>query len=144
MNHLFRFILITLLATTLYSCQTNTQTQPPLSVEMIATLPELNAGESNFGVAGSFIGVIDNQIIVAGGSNFSKKFPWDGGAKQFLNDIYSIKVDDSGYKVELLDYVKFPGAGIAHGITGVVDNNIYCFGGTTSDSQSAEYYVIKS
>ena len=48
------------------------------------------------GLAGAIAGVCDNHLLLAGGTNFPGRMPWDGGAKQYYDSIYTLT--DSGYR----------------------------------------------
>ena len=51
------------------------------------------------GFAGAVVGVHNNALIVAGGSNFPEAKPWDGGKKVFYNSIFVLtKSGDKQYK----------------------------------------------
>jgi len=47
----------------------------------VAELPSLNQTKS-LGVAGPVVGIINDQLVVAGGSNFPDSLPWMGGKKK--------------------------------------------------------------
>ena len=81
-----------------------------------------------YGTAGAYIGVINDAILVAGGSDFPSGFPWEGGQKQWSDRIYLVKKSDSGYHASLLDE-KFPVAS-GNGCTAYDGTHIWCFGGT--------------
>lgn len=53
-------------------------------------LPALG-GKTNPGVAGAFVGVRNDVLIVAGGDNFPNQLPWQGGKKVFQQDIFVFK-----------------------------------------------------
>jgi SSS family transporter len=51
------------------------------------------------GFAGAIVGVSNNALIVAGGSNFPDAKPWAGGKKVFYNSIFVLtKSDDKQYQ----------------------------------------------
>ena len=81
-----------------------------------------------YGTAGAYIGVINDAILVAGGSDFPSGFPWEGGQKQWSDRIYLVKKSASGYHASLLDE-KFPVAS-GSGCTAYDGTHIWCFGGT--------------
>lgn len=55
--------------------------------DTIASLPPFDNQRSSIGVAGPVVGVINEQLIVAGGANFPDKLPWLGGKKIYNNNI---------------------------------------------------------
>lgn len=50
------------------------------------------------GFAGAFAGVSADSLIVAGGTNFQGKMPWEGGVKQWHDDVHVLR--DPGGKWE--------------------------------------------
>ena len=53
----------------------------------VAELPSLNQTKS-LGVAGPVVGIINDQLVVAGGSNFPDSLPWMGGKKKYYNQVF--------------------------------------------------------
>ena len=63
---------------------------PVIDWEVITELPDEN-GIPNKGLAGSFAGVSNGVMLIAGGANFQNKMPWDGGKKFFSDKIYILE-----------------------------------------------------
>ena len=59
-------------------------------------LPDLPDKE---GFAGAFAGVSNGALIVAGGTNFPDKRPWDGGTKVWYDTVYSLEKPDGEWRV---------------------------------------------
>lgn len=59
-------------------------------------LPDLPDKE---GFAGSFAGVSGGALIVAGGTNFPDKKPWDGGTKLWYDTIYALEKPNGEWRV---------------------------------------------
>ena len=51
------------------------------------------------GFAGSFAGVSGGALVVAGGTNFPDKKPWDGGTKAWYDTIYSLESPKGEWRV---------------------------------------------
>lgn len=51
------------------------------------------------GFAGSFAGVSDGSLIVAGGTHFIDKMPWEGGTKLWYDTVHELKAPDGEWKV---------------------------------------------
>src|SRR4051794_15669468 len=51
------------------------------------------------GLAGSFAGVSNGALLVAGGANFPNKMPWEGGTKVWYNTIYVLEKPKAKWKV---------------------------------------------
>lgn len=107
------------------------------SVRSKAFYPEPLSAE-DIGLAGAFIGLVDNQIIVAGGSNFSEGKPWEGGKKQYSDKIFTISI--KAYQTTLSE-LKLPKP-LAHGCAVVTDNSLYCVGGQNAEGQADEIFAI--
>lgn len=50
----------------------------------------------NIGVAGAFSGIHNGAIIVAGGANFPNGMPWEGGKKQYSNEVFIFSINRNG------------------------------------------------
>lgn len=48
-------------------------------------------GSLSLGFAGPINGITNNVLIVAGGANFPDKMPWEGGKKQYSNEIHVLE-----------------------------------------------------
>lgn len=51
------------------------------------------------GFAGSFAGVSNGALIVAGGTHFTDKMPWEGGTKVWYDTIYALDKPDGEWRV---------------------------------------------
>lgn len=54
---------------------------------------------SKQGFAGSFAGVAGGALIVAGGTNFPDKMPWEGGTKTWYDEIHVLTEPEGSWKV---------------------------------------------
>jgi N-acetylneuraminic acid mutarotase len=69
------------------------QSQPPeASVRASRKLPPLPDRE---GFAGMFAGIAGDKLIVAGGANFPRGYPWEGGQKVWYDDVFVLDSPDS-------------------------------------------------
>ena len=59
-------------------------------------LPELPDAR---GFAGSFAGVVNGTLMVAGGTHFIDKMPWDGGSKFWYDTIFALEKPDGRWSV---------------------------------------------
>src|SRR3954453_19621561 len=59
-------------------------------------LPALPDAE---GFAGSFAGVSNGALLVAGGTNFPGKKPWEGGAKAWYETVFVLENPNAQWKV---------------------------------------------
>jgi N-acetylneuraminate epimerase len=51
------------------------------------------------GFAGSFAGVVDGSLMVAGGTHFIDKMPWEGGTKVWYDTIFGLEKPDGAWRV---------------------------------------------
>src|SRR5262249_2404447 len=58
-------------------------------------LPDL---PGTLGVSGAYAGVSQGAFIVAGGTNFPGKMPWEGGAKVWHDDVYALDAPTSQWR----------------------------------------------
>ncbi|HEV2479040.1 MAG TPA: hypothetical protein VGS79_05230, partial [Puia sp.] len=63
---------------------------------VIARLPLPPGRSTQPGVAGPFAGVSGDALIVAGGSNFPDKKPWEGGRKAYVDEVYVLMARTDG------------------------------------------------
>lgn len=97
--------------------------------------------DASYGLAGAFIGKIGSQVVLAGGSNFSKGMPWEGGAKQFSDRIHLISEKDGVLHTSLVSGNSLP-TGTAHGCSATIGHTLFCFGGQTSEGASDKVLAI--
>ncbi|MFV0344741.1 MAG: hypothetical protein ACK5IQ_00595 [Bacteroidales bacterium] len=90
-------------------------------------LPAVGGQDTQYGLAGAVAGIISDELVITGGSNFPNTFPWLGGTKTYYADIYTLdlKQTDTGWKV-LESKLKEP---LAYPACISVSNSIYCVGG---------------
>ncbi|WP_395743913.1 galactose oxidase [Prosthecobacter sp.] len=51
------------------------------------------------GFAGSFAGVVDGTLMVAGGTHFRDKMPWEGGTKLWYDTLFALEKPDGAWRV---------------------------------------------
>jgi len=51
------------------------------------------------GFAGSFAGVVDGTLLVAGGTHFIDKMPWEGGTKLWYDTLFALEKPDGDWRV---------------------------------------------
>ena len=102
----------------------NRETTADREVLQWSQLPDL---PNKVGVAGSFAGVHNDVLIVAGGANFPGKMPWDGGQKVWYDDIYALETTGDGQYQWHSDFkLDRP---LAYGGSVTTDQGVVCIGG---------------
>lgn len=71
----------------------------PLLLLSLLNWSELPAIPDARGFAGSFAGVSNGALIVAGGTHFIDKMPWEGGTKVWYDTIHELKSPGGAWKV---------------------------------------------
>lgn len=89
-------------------------------------LPRLAVSDGQ-GVSAPFSGIVNDEVIVAGGCNFPGIPAAEGGKKVFYGNVYRLAAD--GWKQ---DGLKLPTA--AYGVSIQVPEGVVCIGGQTGDS----------
>jgi SSS family solute:Na+ symporter len=109
-----------------------------------SSLPDLpaNSGMSaQPGLAGSYTGIDDDVLILAGGANFPGELPWEGGEKAYYDDIFILqKHGKESYSWSKME-VKLPLA-LAYGGAIPTSQGLLCFGGNTSENVIAESWLL--
>jgi len=94
------------------------------------------------GFNGSFIGVHNNALIVAGGANFPDKPVWEGGAKQWYDNIYVLESTNSeDHQWYTDENLKLPQP-LAYGVSINTDNGILCIGGNNSKGTYKDVFLL--
>lgn len=69
-----------------------------ISWKKIATVPDAGNNKTSLGLAGAINGVNNDAFMVAGGSNFPDKLPWEGGKKLYYNHIFLLQKKGDDYE----------------------------------------------
>jgi N-acetylneuraminate epimerase len=98
-------------------------------------LPALPDAE---GFAGSFAGVINGALLVAGGANFPDAKPWEGGAKVWYDTVFvlespSAKWQIAGHLPRTLGY----------GVSVSYNNGVVCAGGSDRDRHYSNVFRLE-
>jgi N-acetylneuraminate epimerase len=98
-------------------------------------LPSLPDAE---GFAGSFAGVSNGALLVAGGSNFPGKKPWEGGAKVWYDTVFVLDSPDAKWKVA--GHLPRP---LGYGVSVTYKNGLICAGGSDRDRHYADVFRLE-
>ena len=99
-----------------------------------AKLPPLPDPE---GFAGSFVGVRDGALIVAGGANFPGKKPWEGGKKRWSDAVFVLDQPDGAWRVA----GKLPRP-LGYGVSVTHRGGVVCVGGSDADRHYFEAFKL--
>lgn len=103
-------------------------------------LDNLEAIPGNEGLAGCYAGLHNNAYILAGGTAFPDKKPWEDGEKYFSNAILVFEKNNEG-KFKLIDTSQLP-TGIGEGASVSVHGGVLCIGGLTPEGLSASVFLL--
>lgn len=85
MNRIIPLVFILLM---FYSSSAQQTPAVSLQWEIAGRLPAANGQQHALGIAGPVAGIDKQVLIVGGGSNFPDAAPWQGGKKQYYNELY--------------------------------------------------------
>jgi N-acetylneuraminic acid mutarotase len=89
------------------------------------------------GFAGSFAGVSGGALIVAGGSNFPDKRPWEGGTKVWYDSVFVLEKPDGAWK--LAGRLPRP---LGYGVSVTTRDGIVCVGGSNAQGHHADAFLL--
>jgi N-acetylneuraminic acid mutarotase len=98
-------------------------------------LPSLPDAE---GFAGSFAGVSNGALLVAGGTNFPDKKPWEGGEKVWYDTVYVLESAKGKWKIA----GKLPRP-LGYGVSVTYNNGLVCAGGSDRDRHYADVFRLE-
>lgn len=113
-----------------------------------AELPALPEGAQegkqpdHLGLAGTYSGVSNGILIVAGGANFPNKSPWKGGQKWYWDQIYLARVNKEG-QPEWLDTRKKLSVPMAYGAVIQRGDEVLLIGGENSEGVVSDVTVLR-
>ncbi len=104
-------------------------------------LPPNSGYTTQTGLAGTYTGMDDGVLIVAGGANFPDKMPWDGGTGKYYNEIFILRKNPAGEYTWEKVAERIPSAS---GYGGAVETSfgLLCFGGNTASGSISESWFI--
>ena len=98
---------------------------------------ELPALPDKLGVSGAFAGDCQGVLIVAGGSNFPNRPPWDGGERAISNRVYSLESSEGEWKtIASLPRPMF------NGVSVTTPHGVVCVGGEDPKQALREAFLF--
>ena len=141
-NHIVK-LTAALLSALSFSIQTDATECQTTKVSSLPTIEATGKSDnySHNGVSGAFIGTIGNTVVIAGGSDFPEAKPWEGGIKEYFNDIYLITGSGDKYNCSIADE-KFP-LKIGNGCSASDGKAVFCFGGYDGKNINRKVFTIR-
>ena len=95
------------------------------------------------GMAGPCASILDDKLIIIGGSNFPEDYPWNNGKKKIINEIHigSLNVNNTIDWIDKNNYT-FPVA-IYNGISVSTKTSMFVLGGVTSTRLNKIVYRLR-
>ncbi|WP_341840227.1 hypothetical protein [Chitinophaga caseinilytica] len=91
------------------------------------------------GFAGSFAGVSNGALLVAGGSNFpGSGTPWNGGVKTWYDKVFVLEDANGGWK----EAGKLPRP-LGYGVSITTDDGLLCIGGSNAEGHYADVFLLR-
>ncbi len=113
----------------------------PITWKDAGVLPASAKGKSNFGLSGVVAGVLNQQIIIAGGNNFPEGLPWEGGVKKYYDQVFVYDV--KGDTVFMADSsVRLPSK-VAYAAVAQLNDGIFYAGGKNEKGPLTNVYLIQ-
>lgn len=129
----FLFFLITTTIMTISSCETAEKNNPSFEWSQLSPVPD------KVGFAGSFAGISNDHLIVAGGSQFPEDTrPWSGGMKTWNDKIFVLDRNGKDWK----EIGKLPRA-MGYGISLNWKDGFLLIGGANQTRHFQEVYFIR-
>ncbi|MEO5997537.1 MAG: sodium/solute symporter [Chitinophagaceae bacterium] len=125
-------ILLLMIFTILESKTVSGQIQHQLKWENLPPIP------NKVGFAGMFAGVSNGALICMGGANFPDKMPWEGGIKQWHNQIFIL---EEGAESWIISKSKLPSE-LAYGASFTYKNDIVIVGGSDGQQNYSDVYAL--
>ena len=104
-------------------------------------LPPPPGYEVSHGFAGSFSGIVNGRLIIAGGANFPDGPPWDGGQRKYWSDIYINSAGDPGEWKIMPDALP---SNIAYGVSISLPEGLLMVGGINEDGCQDGVALLKA
>jgi len=113
-----------------------------ISWETLSAIPPKKGETIQPGLAGAFIGVHQDALIIAGGANFPDGLAWEGGKKVYHSDIYVLEKSGSDYEWADDQTLTLPD-NIAYGSTVPTPEGLVCIGGMNSGKVFDKAFILK-
>lgn len=107
------------------------------AVAQTASWKSLPALPDSLGLAGAFVGTIEESLIVAGGTNFPAKSALAGGQKVWHTDVYRLVTPEGSWR----RIGALPQA-LAYGVSVATERGLLCLGGVDSLQQISHQAVL--
>ncbi|HOX39173.1 MAG TPA: sodium/solute symporter [Candidatus Brocadiia bacterium] len=134
---------LVLIALPLYCDEAGAHSVNILKWGELPELPPAPGRDIQPGVAGPFVGIHNDILLVAGGANFPDGMPWEGGRKVWHDNIYVLRKVADGRREWISDAgFKLPRA-LAYGASVNLDGGVLCIGGCDAEKSYADVFLVR-
>jgi len=114
-------------------------TEPKMTWDIVTELPE-DGVSSQIGFAGSFAGISNNVMLIAGGANFPNGMTWDGGEKNYTDQIFVLEKKENQLRWNSKTFkLQHP---LAYGSSLNVPDGVLCIGGRNRTKIFSEVFLL--
>ena len=118
-----------------------TKYEAAIAWKQSGVLPVQPNGLIHMGLSGVVSGLVDDQIIIAGGNNFPEGLPWEGGIKKYYDHVFVY--DLKGDTVIIADSsVRLPSK-VAYAAVAQLKEGIFYAGGENEKGPLSNVYLIQ-
>ena len=110
--------------------------------QVLSSIPPVAGHDKQPGLAGAFVGIHNNTLIIAGGANFPNGPAWEGGRKVFHDEIFILERDSEG-QLNWIDKTFRLERNAAYGISLPTPLGIFCAGGTNGQQTLQEAFLLR-
>jgi N-acetylneuraminic acid mutarotase len=113
-----------------------------IDVTKLGTIPS-SCNLMQLGMAGPSTSILNDKLIIIGGSNFPDEYPWNNGKKKIINDIYIGNLNKNN-SIDWIDQNRytFPVA-IYNGVSVSTNRSMFVLGGVTSNGINQIVYRLR-
>ena len=128
----------------LFSLKTFAQKETISQIDwsIVTQLPIAQGLQNQMGLAGAISGIHHDVMLIAGGSNFEDKMPWEGGKKKYYSDIYVLQKDKKGQFSWKTKTYKLP-YNLAYSAAVSTPKGVLCMGGENENGLRNEVFLLK-
>lgn len=122
-------------------CPLQAETDSTAQRSKLPPLPVAAGQKEQPGIAGPFVGVHNDALIIAGGANFPGKPVWENGTKVYHDDVFVLTKDESG------DFQWHKGfklsSPLAYGVAISTGRGVVCVGGRDNKQARADAFIMR-
>lgn len=143
MKNLFNLFLIFFLGFFTYVNAQNQRSINELKQTTVFNTKQLKNNKFHEGLAGTYFGKDKEFFILAGGSFFPDKKPWQGGKKEFSKTIFVFETVSNSENLSLIYEGEDLPEALAEGAYVSLPEGLLCIGGQTPEGLSPKVFLIR-